>query len=156
MGIYITMSTQTWRWYRCDMSPRICIFIYIYIHIYGIYDVCICEIHVWSVMYVYVKCMCTYINISIQTWQWCRSDMSLRMALQPYDIYVYMWSACIYSSTYQYKHGGDVGVTCHLPWRFHDVIWQFPLELLHPRNPTNRETHIPRYLALQIQMEILV
>jgi len=34
-------------------------------------------------------------------------------------------------------------------------IWQFPLELLHPRNPPNRESLISRYLAVQIQIETL-
>jgi len=36
------------------------------------------------------------------------------------------------------------------------VIWHFPLKMLQPRNPPNRATHIPRYLAIQIQIEISV
>jgi len=35
-------------------------------------------------------------------------------------------------------------------------LWQFPQKMLHPRFPTNRETQISRYLAVQIQIEILV
>ena len=35
-------------------------------------------------------------------------------------------------------------------------LWQFPLRLLHPPNPPNRETWIPRYVMVQIQVEILV
>ena len=33
-------------------------------------------------------------------------------------------------------------------------IWQFPMKKLHPQNPSNRETQIPQYLAVQIQVEI--
>jgi len=37
------------------------------------------------------------------------------------------------------------------------VIWQFPLiKLLHSYNPPNQKTQISRYLAIQIQMKILV
>jgi hypothetical protein len=32
---------------------------------------------------------------------------------------------------------------------------QFPLELLHPQNPPDRDTQISRYLAAQIQIEIV-
>jgi len=35
-------------------------------------------------------------------------------------------------------------------------IWQFPLKMLYPRNPPNRETRISQYFAVQIQIEILV
>jgi len=34
--------------------------------------------------------------------------------------------------------------------------WQFPLKMLHTWNPPNRETQIPRYLAVQIQIEMLI
>jgi len=37
----------------------------------------------------------------------------------------------------------------------HIILKQFPLKLLHPRNPPDRETHFPRYLTVQIQVEIL-
>jgi len=33
-------------------------------------------------------------------------------------------------------------------------IWQFPLKMLQSRNPLNRETQLPRCLAVQIQIEI--
>jgi len=33
-------------------------------------------------------------------------------------------------------------------------IWHFPPILLHPRNPPNLETQIPRYLAVQTRVEI--
>jgi len=33
--------------------------------------------------------------------------------------------------------------------------WQFPLKTIHPWNQTNRQTQIPRYLAVQIQIVIL-
>jgi len=35
-----------------------------------------------------------------------------------------------------------------------NVVTQFPLKTLHPRNPHNQETHISRYLAVQIQIQI--
>jgi len=35
-------------------------------------------------------------------------------------------------------------------------LWQFPLKLLHPQNPPNRDTQISRYLTVQIQIEILI
>ena len=35
-----------------------------------------------------------------------------------------------------------------LKWK---IDWQYPLKIRHPRNPLNRETQIPRYLAVQIQ-----
>jgi len=37
----------------------------------------------------------------------------------------------------------------------HIISKQFPLKLLHPRNAPDRETHFPRYLTVQIQVEIL-
>jgi len=36
------------------------------------------------------------------------------------------------------------------------VLWLASLRMLHPRNPPNREIKIPRYLAAQIQIEILI
>ena len=36
------------------------------------------------------------------------------------------------------------------------MSWHSPLEIRHPINPLNRETQIPRYLAVQIQIEIWV
>ena len=35
-------------------------------------------------------------------------------------------------------------------------VWQFPLKMLHPRNLPHRETQIPQYLAVQIQIEIWI
>jgi len=35
-------------------------------------------------------------------------------------------------------------------------VWLFPLKMLHPQNPTDWATQIPLYLAVQIQIEILV
>jgi len=37
-----------------------------------------------------------------------------------------------------------------------DGIWQFPLEFLHPQSAPNQETQNSRYLAAQIQIEILI
>jgi len=36
------------------------------------------------------------------------------------------------------------------------TLSHFPLKLLHPQNPPNRETKSSRYLALQIQIETLI
>ena len=36
------------------------------------------------------------------------------------------------------------------------VVWQFPMKMQHFRNPPNRETQIPRYLAIQIQIGIWI
>ena len=36
------------------------------------------------------------------------------------------------------------------------VVWQFPLKMLHPRNPPNQESQIPWYLVVQIQSGFLV
>ena len=36
------------------------------------------------------------------------------------------------------------------------ILWLFPLKMRHPRNPPNREIQFPWYLAVQIQIEILV
>jgi len=37
-----------------------------------------------------------------------------------------------------------------------NLLWLFPLKMLPPRNPPHREFQIPWYLAVQIQIEILV
>jgi len=35
-----------------------------------------------------------------------------------------------------------------------NIVSQFSLKMLHPRSPHNRETHLSRYLAVQIEIEI--
>jgi len=37
-----------------------------------------------------------------------------------------------------------------------DIHYSFPLQMPHSQNPPNREPRIPRYFAVQIQIEILV
>ena len=67
---------------------------------------------------------------------------------------IHLWhmthSSVTYTSDMTYSF------SCVTWWMSHETReWQFPLNMLHPRNPWNRETQISRYLAVQIQIEIL-
>jgi len=44
---------------------------------------------------------------------------------------------------------------CYIPQYLKHMYmsWHFPLKIQHPRIPLNRETQIPRYLVVQIQIE---
>ena len=70
-------------------------------------------------------------------------------------LYIYMYTY-IYICTYIYMHI-NLSVRIHPknPRQSHvQVVRQFPLKLLQPQNPPNRETQISRYLEVQIQIEI--
>jgi len=43
----------------------------------------------------------------------------------------------------------------HFLWRFTLHLWKIPLKMLHARNLPSQQIWIPRYLAVQIQIEIL-
>ena len=47
-------------------------------------------------------------------------------------------------------------VKCYTIRESSESISQFPLKMQDPRNPPNRATQIPRYLAIHIQIEILI
>ena len=78
-----------------------------------------------------LKAVIWVLNVLICVTRWALDALICLTIVSTENVYV--WHGCIQSSH-----------------------WQFPLKMLHPRNPRNRETQIPWYLAIQIQIEILV
>jgi len=65
--------------------------------------------------------------------------------------YLRAWAPFRWLRVCEWVTSGDWGYVVRWLWK-----WQFPLKMLHTRNPPNRETQIPRYLAVQIQTEMLI